>query len=112
MSQFHGPQPGYKDTRTRNKGVMRARREQKRLDAELRDEALPADDPKRRAIRLGTGELNLDKPRRRRRNRKNREGTWNETKNVTVPTVQTEDISQSLTTASGAVTSVDGAETK
>lgn len=111
MSQFHGPQPGYKDTRTRNKGVMRARRETKRLDAELRDEALPADDPKRRAIRLGTGELNLDKPRRRRRNRKNREETWNKIENVIVPTAQTEDISQSLTTASGAAPSVDGAET-
>lgn len=74
MSQFHGPQPGYKTERPYGnngpKGTMRARKAQKKLEAEVRDELLPADDPKRRVIRLGTGELNLDKPRRRRRTRR------------------------------------------
>jgi hypothetical protein len=72
MSQFSGPQPGYKDT-TRSKGVMRARKAQKKLEAEVRDEDLPPDDPKRRAIRLGNETLIIKKPRRRQRTRKNAE---------------------------------------
>jgi hypothetical protein len=34
-----GPQPGYKDASTRTKGSMRKLREQKRVEAELRDAA-------------------------------------------------------------------------
>lgn len=70
MSQFHGPQPGYKDPRSRTKGVMRARREQKRLEAEVRDELLAPDDPKRRSVRLASMPEPDLTTRRRHRNRK------------------------------------------
>lgn len=70
MSQFNGAQPGYKGT-GRAKGVMRNRKAQKRLEAEVRDELLAPDDPKRRAVRLAT----LPEPdvttRKRHRTRKN-----------------------------------------
>lgn len=70
MSQFSGPYPGYKNPGTGTKGIMRARREQKRLEAEVRDELLPADDPKRRSVRLGSLPAPETKTRRRHRNRK------------------------------------------
>jgi hypothetical protein len=74
VSQFKGPQPGYKMERAFGnngpKGSMRLRKAKKRLEAEVRDELLAPDDPRRRAIRLGTAQIDLDKPRKRRRNRK------------------------------------------
>lgn len=47
MSTYSGPYPGYK-TVGHTKGVARANKEQKRLDAEARDRELPQDSPKRR----------------------------------------------------------------
>jgi len=34
---FSGPQPGYKDSKTRTKGIMKRRREQKRREAMVRN---------------------------------------------------------------------------
>ena len=71
MSRFSGPQPGYKDPNTRTKGVERRYREQKKLEAEVRDELLAPDDPKRRAVRLATLPEPDTTTRKRRRTRKN-----------------------------------------
>jgi hypothetical protein len=48
MSTYHGPYPGYKGAHGKTKGVAKANREQKRLDALLRDRELPEDSPRRR----------------------------------------------------------------
>lgn len=70
MSRFSGPFPGRKDPRTRNKGIERQYHTEKRLEAEARDEELPEDDPRRRAIRLNTmPEPDLKTVRRRNRRR-------------------------------------------
>jgi len=71
MSQFHGPQPGFKGRDSLNKGVMRRRKEQKRLEAEIRDENLAPDDPRRRKIRLG---ITPEPPKKRHRSRNKAQG--------------------------------------
>lgn len=58
--RFAGPQ-GYSGPKdgAKNKGVMRAHREKLRIDAELRDEELPQDSPKRRRNRLVQADYEL-----------------------------------------------------
>lgn len=46
--RFVGAQPGYKGAHGKTKGIMYAHKQQKRKEAELRDELLPQDSPKRK----------------------------------------------------------------
>jgi hypothetical protein len=55
---FVGPQ-GPNQKYGRNKGVMRERRAQKRIEAEARDAELPADSPRRRRNRLAQPDYEL-----------------------------------------------------
>jgi hypothetical protein len=51
VSTYSGPYPGYKGAHGKTKGVAKANREQKRIDAEARDRELPQDSLKRRRNR-------------------------------------------------------------
>lgn len=50
MTHFNGPM-GPSQKYGHNKGVMRVLREEKRAEAETRDQALPADSPRRKRNR-------------------------------------------------------------
>jgi hypothetical protein len=55
---FSGPQPGFKDSRTRTKGIMKKRRAQKRGEAEARNAKTPFE--RTRWFRLHPDEIRED----------------------------------------------------
>ena len=71
MSRFHGPQPGYKIERPYGtngpKGALRKMREQKRVEAEVRNELTP---PERRASFRRQAQAEETQTKRTRKRRK------------------------------------------